>query len=322
MVLPARPAAADQVSDLRAQATQISQELIEEQLQIGAYQQQYSVATAKVAADGRSITAIGRKIGSDENRIKKETDRVRQDAVTSYMEADTGLSSDEMIFSGDVERISLTDEYNAVATGNTETSVDALRMAQRTLHAHQAALQQEKIQDQADQRGQATDLDQAENTQTQMQSVQSEVTGKLAVAIASQAAAQAAAATAAVVAAQRTAAAAAAASAASTSTSTSTAPVSGPGPGGTIPDPALNSFLRCVVQAESGGNYSDVSPNGLYMGAFQFSQPTWNTAAQAAGLPQLVGVPPNLASKAAQDTVAVALYALDGERPWLGDRCS
>ena len=58
------------------------------------------------------------------------------------------------------------------------------------------------------------------------------------------------------------------------------------------------------------------------MGAFQFSQPTWNTAAQAAGRPDLVGVPPNLASKADQDTVAVALYALDGQQPWLGDRCS
>jgi hypothetical protein len=33
-------------------------------------------------------------------------------------------------------------------------------------------------------------------------------------------------------------------------------------------------------------------PNGLYMGAFQFSQPTWNVAAQAAGLPSLVGVAP------------------------------
>ncbi len=77
-----------------------------------------------------------------------------------------------------------------------------------------------------------------------------------------------------------------------------------------------------MVQAESGGNYQAVSPDGLYMGAFQFSQPTWNTAAQAAGRPDLVGVPPNTASKPDQDTVAVALYALDGQQPWLGDRCS
>jgi hypothetical protein len=58
------------------------------------------------------------------------------------------------------------------------------------------------------------------------------------------------------------------------------------------------------------------------MGAFQFSQPTWDTAAQDAGLTALVGVHPNVASKADQDSVAVALYALDGQQPWLGDRCS
>jgi hypothetical protein len=58
------------------------------------------------------------------------------------------------------------------------------------------------------------------------------------------------------------------------------------------------------------------------MGGFQFSQATWDLAAPVAGLPGLVGVHPNVASKAEQDTVAVALYALDGQRPWLGDRCN
>ena len=77
-----------------------------------------------------------------------------------------------------------------------------------------------------------------------------------------------------------------------------------------------------MVQAESRGNYGAVSPDGTYMGAFQFSQSTWNFAAKAAGLPYLVGVAPNRATKPQQDTVAVALYALDGQRPWLGDRCS
>ena len=90
----------------------------------------------------------------------------------------------------------------------------------------------------------------------------------------------------------------------------------------TLADPALNGFLSCVVQAESGGDYGVVSPNGLYMGAFQFSQSTWNSAAQAAGLGLLVGVPPNEATRAEQDSVAVALFALDGQQPWLGDRCS
>jgi hypothetical protein len=170
-------------------------------------------------------------------------------------------------------------------------------------------LQQEQSQDQTDQRGRATDLAEAITTEHQMETVQSEVTGQLAAAISAQSAARAAAAAAAVAAAQQVAAKAAPV--------TVTSPVSTGGA-----DPALNPFLQCVVQAESGGNYQDVSPDGLYMGAFQFSQPTWNLAAQDAGLPQLVGVRPNLASKAQQDTVAVALYALDGSQPWLGDRCS
>ena len=114
-----------------------------------------------------------------------------------------------------------------------------------------------------------------------------------------------------------------------TSTSPPTSAPTAPSSGGTdgdpypsLPDPALNGFLTCVVQAESGGNYGVVSPNGLYMGAFQFSQSTWNTAAQAAGLGLLVGVPPNMATRAEQDTVAVTLFNLDGQQPWLGDRCS
>jgi len=56
-------------------------------------------------------------------------------------------------------------------------------------------------------------------------------------------------------------------------------------------DPSLPSFLQCVLRVESGGNYNAISPGGAYMGGFQFSQPTWNEAAQLAGMPQLVNVP-------------------------------
>jgi len=103
---------------------------------------------------------------------------------------------------------------------------------------------------------------------------------------------------------------------------TSAAPVAPPaGAGAGLPDPALNPFLLCVIQRESGGDYSINTGNGYY-GAFQFSQSTWNLAAQDAGLSYLAGVVPSSATKAEQDTVAVALYALDGNQPWLGDRCS
>jgi hypothetical protein len=91
------------------------------------------------------------------------------------------------------------------------------------------------------------------------------------------------------------------------------APPTPPSTGGL---PPLNAFLRCVVQAESSGNYQAISPTGQYMGAFQFSQPTWDLAAGLAGMPTLSGVPPYQASPRAQDLLAIALYNADGEQPW------
>ena len=56
------------------------------------------------------------------------------------------------------------------------------------------------------------------------------------------------------------------------------------------------------------------------MGGFQFSQATWNEAAELAGMPQLINVPPNEATPAEQDDLAIALYDADGEQPW-NDSC-
>ena len=196
------------------------------------------------------------------------------------------------------------------------------------MQSQQASLRQQQAQDQSDEAQQATALSGAQSTQNTMELEQAQITGQLATAVAAQAAAQDAAAAAAVAAAQKNAA------QKNRSRARPAAPhiptrrrwrwwrcSSGPA-GFSLPDPALNPFLQCVVQAESGGNYQAVSPNGLYMGAFQFSQSTWNLAALAAALSILVNVPPNRATKAEQDTLAVVLYSLDGEQPWLGDRCS
>ncbi len=317
-----RPAGADQVSDLKTQARLVSQQLIQEQLQVGAYRQQYSVASAKVAADGQAVEQIGQQIAQDQQLITAKSGLVRRQAITSYMAYGTGSSNQgTALFSGSQESAQAASEYSTIAVGNITTALDQLHTAQGTLQAHQTALRQQQAQDQSDQARRAADLGQANSSQSQLEALHARVTGQLAAAVANQAATQAAAATSAVVVALR---AKPSGSQAPTSTGSAPAPAAGsPSPVATnTADPALNPFLQCVVQAESGGNYQAVSPDGLYMGGFQFSQPTWDTAAQAAGRPDLVGVAPNTASKPDQDTVAVALYALDGQRPWLGDRCS
>jgi hypothetical protein len=308
-------AGANPVSSLKAQARAISQKLVQEQLQIDAYQQQYSVASAKVAADAQALSQIGQQLSLDQQQFDTDTRQVRQLAITSYMNGGELTGSEASLFSGNAEEVQSASEYDSIATGSIQTALDQLQSAQDTLQVQQATLRQQQTKDQSDQTVQATSLSQANSSEQSLQSEQSLVTGQLAAAVAAQAAAQDASAAAAVSAAQK-----AGKAPSGTRPGAGSPPGSGVGP--PIADPALPPFLQCVVQAESRGNYGAVSPNGMYMGAFQFSQSTWNFAARAAGLLYLVGVGPNHATKPEQDTVAVALFALDGEQPWLGDRCS
>jgi transglycosylase-like protein len=314
----ARPpkAGGDQVGNLTAQARTISQELVQEELEADAYQQQYSVATAQVAADQRAIVATQLQIKDDRLQIAQRMHKVERIAIASYvLNGSVSSSSGASLFAENVSTVQSANEYATITIGNLNEAVDKLHSAQRSVQGTLQELVRQSARDRAEQTAQANYLAQSTATVSHMESVQAQVTGQLAEAVAQQNAALGQAAAAAVATAQK----------ATVQKSGGKAPTPSPAPvvvSVTTTDPALNPFLTCVVQAESGGDYQAVSPNGLYMGAFQFSQGTWNYAAQAAGLGSLVGVPPNRATKAQQDTVAVALYALDGERPWLGDRCS
>jgi hypothetical protein len=334
-----RPAGADTVGDLRAQAATVAQRLVLEQLQVDAARQETSVASAQVAADDRAIARLNQQLAADQRDLAQHLHVVQSQAIQSYIDSGANSSSgDTALFAGGSARAQAASEYASLAVGNITSQMDQLHTAQHTLQARESALQARQAQDRADQARQSAALDRADTAAAALQAQQTQVTGQLAAAVSAQQAAQDRAAAAAVAKAPKRAVPSTTSATIPTrapSTAPAPAPSGGGGGGGTspppaangdpypnLPDPALNAFLTCVVQAESGGNYGIVSPNGLYMGAFQFSQPTWNTAASAAGLGLLVGVPPNLATKAEQDTVAVTLYALDGQQPWLGDRCS
>jgi len=86
--------------------------------------------------------------------------------------------------------------------------------------------------------------------------------------------------------------------------------------------PSQDAFLRCTRAHESdtAGGYRAVSPDGVYHGAYQFLQSTWNNIARAAGRPDLVGVDPAAASPADQDQLALFLFHQEGSAPW-GGRC-
>src|SRR5262249_60076577 len=114
----------------------------------------------------------------------------------------------------------------------------------------------------------------------------------------------------------------------SPSTTTTTAPPKAtppPAPPTYNPTPGVHPhhdepFLVCTRARESGGNYAAYNPAGPYMGAYQFLQATWNSAANHAGRSDLIGVPPNTASQYDQDEIAWALYQRRGTAPSAGAR--
>ncbi len=72
-----------------------------------------------------------------------------------------------------------------------------------------------------------------------------------------------------------------------------------------------NALRKC----ESTHNYAAISPSGLYRGAYQFSQQTWDWVA-GIHWPHLVAVDPIDAAPAWQDVMAYTLYAMRGWDQW------
>jgi len=87
---------------------------------------------------------------------------------------------------------------------------------------------------------------------------------------------------------------------------------------GRVPVPAGGPTAAqwdAVRKCESTHNYRAISPSGLYRGAYQFSQQTWDWVA-GIHQPHLVGIDPIDAEPAWQDVMAYTLYAMRGWDQW------
>jgi hypothetical protein len=73
--------------------------------------------------------------------------------------------------------------------------------------------------------------------------------------------------------------------------------------------------LAGLRDCEASGDYTIVSYDGSYRGAYQFSQATWDSVASR-WYRAMVGVDPAAAAPADQDAMARALYAEQGAAPW------
>lgn len=73
--------------------------------------------------------------------------------------------------------------------------------------------------------------------------------------------------------------------------------------------------LKDLRDCESGDDYTAVSANGRYRGAYQFSRSTWDAVASR-WYPWLEGQDPAEADTWWQDAQARALWSEQGSRPW------
>ncbi len=333
----AAPAGANPVQDLQQEAASLSQQMLLEQLQVDGFEQQRAADMTTVAADDTQLRGLQTQLIATRNRIDEDLARLRSAAVTAYVEGGTGVDGVSALFAASPSD-GASGVYAEVMTGDLTSSVARLQADRRLLDTEEAAQQQVAAEEQRQLRGADAALNSAESTEQALSQQRAGVTSQLAAVMAQEQAqeeqaqrqrvqqeeaqaqqpqAQAQATQAPLEQApleqpqQTVAHQAAATDSASVATSTAS----------TSALPQLNSFLTCVVQAESSGDYQAVSPTGQYMGAFQFAQSTWNEAAQLAGLPTLVGVPPTEASPRDQDLLAIALYNADGEQPWY-DPCT
>ena len=286
------PAAADQVTSLKTQAKTISEELVQEQLEAGAYQQQYSVASAQVAKDQRAIASLQTQIETDRQQVAKRLHLVQHLAVESYvLNGSVSSGSGAALFAENVSTVQSADEYATISIGNLNEAVEGLHVAKRNEQSQQQSLVRRRTLDQSAQSpagvvpraGQRLGASHADRAGTGHRAAGRRRGPAECRAGASRRRRRDDGA-------QSDRAAQPGSHASLVSLPLRLRARSPHRPSTT--DPTLPPFLACVVQAESGGNYQAVSPNGLYMGAFQFSQSTWNFAAQAAHRPDLVGVPP------------------------------
>jgi soluble lytic murein transglycosylase-like protein len=104
------------------------------------------------------------------------------------------------------------------------------------------------------------------------------------------------------------------------------APATAPRPAATPPRSSTgggapaNSFLACVRNRESRGNYQAYNPSGA-AGAYQLMPQTARNTALHAGRSDLANTPVTSWSPADQDAMAAHLYQWQGAAPWAGPGC-
>ena len=143
VISSARPAAADQLSDAKAQAAAITSKLQSIQAQEQSLTGQVQAADYHLSQLQDEIAANKAQVAQDQAEVNKDEGQLRTQAISDYTSSGTTSQVTQM-FSSDPNTTGIRSEYSSIATGNVTTTIDNLHTAQNQLQATQAALQQQE----------------------------------------------------------------------------------------------------------------------------------------------------------------------------------
>jgi cell wall-associated NlpC family hydrolase len=146
VISSSRPAAADQISDAKAQAAAITAKIQATQAQISTLSGQVQSADYQLSQLNSQIAANQAEVAKDQAVVNKDQGQLRVQAISDYTNSGTSSNQVTQLFSSNVNTSDVRAEYSSIATGNVTTTIDQLHTAQSQLQATQSALQQQQAQ--------------------------------------------------------------------------------------------------------------------------------------------------------------------------------
>ncbi|HEX4539240.1 MAG TPA: NlpC/P60 family protein [Acidimicrobiales bacterium] len=142
-----KPAAADQAGDLQAQAAALAAQIDVQNAQQDRFAEQYDLARIRADSVSAEVATAKAQVAETQQRVSAIDDRLRQDAVSSFMDGGTSQPTDVL---RDTHFDSLVrQQYLDVLAGDQHQIVGRLRQARQALQARQAALERDQQSAQA-----------------------------------------------------------------------------------------------------------------------------------------------------------------------------